>query len=218
MRKATCVVFLGVLLSATAMQLQAQNSNNSQGPQAGNSQGQMPPGHGIKCLKPNGTPCGNPEISDLNKDISDIKAAVSDAKSNANDAQQNVSDARQVAGDAKQVGSDAKQPVSNAGQGVGDAQQTASDAKSAYGDAQQTKSDAQQTGQDIQQGAQDVKQTVKDLFGIKSLALADNAGAMNCAQNDNSACNDLQTRALQIHAAQKTPPLTIQREVDQASN
>jgi len=215
MRVKKVAVCLGGLLAASAFQLAAQSSNTQANPQA---PGQMPPGHGIKCLKADGTPCGNPEISDLNKDIADMKAAVGDTKSTVSDVQQNVSDAKQVGGDAQQLGADAKQPVANAKQGVGDAQQATSDVKSAYGDAQQTKSDAQQSAQDVQQAAQDVKQTVKDLFGIKSVGLAKNDGSMNCTQTDNSACNDNQTKALQTHAAQKTPPITIQREADQASN
>jgi methyl-accepting chemotaxis protein len=201
-----------LLLGITSMQLAAQSSASSQ------AKTQTPAGHGIKCLKADGSPCGNPEVSDLNKDIADFKATFGDAKSTVGDAQQNVADAKQVGGDAKQVGSDAKQPITNAAQGYGDAKQTVSDTKSAYGDAQQTKSDTQQTGQDVKQNLQDVKQTLKDLVGIKSLALKAPDGSVNCAQNDDSACSDSQTKALQKHAAQKTPPITVQREADQPTS
>lgn len=198
------------LLVPAAMLLAAQSSGPTQ------QAGQMPPGHGVKCLKADGkTPCGNSEISDLNNDIKDLKATVGDAKSTVSDAQQNVSDAQQVGGDAKQAGSDAKHPAANSKQDVSDAKQAGSDAKSAYGDAQQTKSDAQQTVQDVQQNVQDAAQTVKDLKGIGSLALKALDGTMNCAQNDGSACSDSQTKALQIHAAQKNPPIQVKREVDE---
>jgi hypothetical protein len=123
-----------------------------------------------------------------------------------------------VGSDAQQVGSDIKKPLANPKQTVSDVKAAVSDVKSAVSNAQQTKSDAQQAGQDVKQGAQDVKKTFKDLIGIKSLALNALDGSMNCAQNDGSACNDNQTKALQAKAAQKTPPLTVSREVDQASN
>ena len=208
--------FAVLLLAISALQLAAQGNANSGA--ASQANGQLPPGHGIKCLKADGTPCGNPEISDLNKDITDFKATFADTKSTAGDAKQNVSDAQQVGSDAKQLGADAKQPVSNAKQGVSDAKQTTSDVKSSYSDAQQTKSDTQQTSQDVQQNLADVKQTVKDLFGIKSVALKSPDGSMNCTQNDETACNDSQTKALKTHAAQKTPPINVQREADQPSN
>lgn len=116
------------------------------------------------------------------------------------------------------MSADAKNPLAHPKQTVADAKQAVSDVKSAVGDAQQTKSDAQQAGQDVKQNLQDVKKTFKDLAGIKSLALKALDGSMNCTQNDGSACNDTQTKALQAKAAQKSPPLTVQREVDQASN
>jgi hypothetical protein len=59
---------------------------------------------------------------------------------------------------------------------------------------------------------------LNDLKGIGALALKSPDGAMNCAQNDGSACNDNQTKALQVHAAQKTPPITVKREADPQSN
>jgi hypothetical protein len=111
-----------------------------------------------------------------------------------------------------------KKPLANPKQTVSDVKQAVSDVKGAVGDAQQTKSDAQQAGQDVKQNLLDVKKTFKDLAGIKTLALKALDGSMNCAQNDGSACNDDQTKALQSKAAQKTPPLTVTREVDQASN
>jgi methyl-accepting chemotaxis protein len=201
-----------ILFTTASLQLAAQSNGSSQ------AQTATAPGQGLKCIKADGTPCGNPEVSDLNKDLADFKATFGDAKSTAGDAKQNVADAKQVGGDAKQIGSDAKQPITNAAQGYSDATQTAADTKSAYGDAQQTKSDTQQTGQDVKQNVQDVKQTLKDLVGIKSLALKAPDGSMNCAQNDGSACNDSQTKALQTHAAQKAPPITVQREADQPTS
>jgi hypothetical protein len=205
------------LLVAWAVALPAQNNAGNQ-PSAGAQPAQMPPGHGIKCLKADGTPCGNPEVNDLNQDITDAKSTVSDSKSTVGDAQQNVSDAKQVSGDAQQLGQDAKKPLANPKQTVADGKQAASDVKSAYGDAQQSISDAQQAGQDVKQNLQDVKKTVKDLIGIKSLALKAPDGAMNCAQNDGSACTDSQTKAVQTDAAQKQPPIIVQREVDQPTN
>lgn len=204
------VLQVTALLVAAAMLLAAQAGNPA--PTAG----QMPPGHGIKCLKADEkTPCGSSEISDLSNDIKDLKATFGDAKSTVSDAQQNVSDAKQVAGDAKQIGSDARHPAANSKQDVSDAKQAGSDAKSAYDDAQQTKSDTQQTVQDVQQNVQDAAQTVKGLKGIGSLALKALDGTMSCAQNDGSACTDSQTKALQVHAAQKNPPVNVKREVDQ---
>jgi len=199
------------LLAAFAAPCLTQNTGKAQ------TAGEMPPGHGVQCLKADGkTPCGNSEVSDLNQDIKNLKATFSDAKSTTGDVQQNVTDAQQEGSDAKQMGSDAKHPVSNAGHDVADAKQAAGDAKSAYGDAQQTNSDAQQTGQDVKQNVQDAEQTIKDLKGIGLLALKKVDGTMNCAQNDGSPCSDSQTKALQSHASQKTPPITVKREADQA--
>ena len=202
---------LAPLLLITAIPVLAQSN-------AGAPAGQLPPGHGIKCLKADGTPCGSPEVSDLNQTITDAKTTVSDSQSSVSDVQQNVSDTKQVSGDAQQLGADAKKPLANPKQDVSDAKQAVSDVKSAVGDVQQTKSDAQQAAQDVKQNLQDVKKTFKDLAGIKSLSLKALDGSMNCAQNDGSACNDTQTKALQTQAAQKASPLTIAREVDQPSN
>ena len=199
------------LLLATAMQAPAQND-------AAVPAGQMPPGHGISCQKSDGSPCGDPEISNLKQTVTDAKSTVSDSQSTVSDAQQNVSDVKQVGGDAQQVGSDMKQPLANPKQTVSDVKQAVSDVKSAVGDVQQTKSDAQQTVQDVPQNVQDVKKTLKGLAGIKSIALKALDGSMDCAQNDGSACTDIQTKALQNAAAQKNPPLTITREVDQQNN
>jgi methyl-accepting chemotaxis protein len=205
LRKLSC---LTALLLATAFELPAQANNNVPA-------GQMPPGHGIKCLKADGTPCGSSEVNDLNQDVTDAKTTVSDSQSTVSDTQQNVSDAKQVGSDAQQLGSDARQPLANPKQDASDAKQAVSDVKSAVGDAQQTKSDAQQAAQDVKQNLQDVKKT---LAGIKSLSLKALDGSMNCAQNDGSACSDTQTKALKNVAGQKAPPLTINREVDQPSN
>jgi hypothetical protein len=101
---------------------------------------------------------------------------------------------------------------------VGDTEQTVSNAKQTYDDAQQTKSDAQSTAQDVQQNAQDLAQTAKDLKGIGSLALKALDGTMSCTQNNGSFCTDTQTKALQTHAAQKAPPVVVQREVDHPSH
>jgi methyl-accepting chemotaxis protein len=198
-------------LLAASIQTLAQSNANA-------PSGQMPPGHGIKCLKADGTPCGNPEVSDLNQTVTDAKTTVADSQSTVSDAQQNVSDTQQVGSDAQQVGSDMKQPLANPKQTVSDAKQAVSDVKSAVGDVQQTKSDAQQAAQDVKQNLEDVKKTLKNLAGIKSLSLKALDGSMNCAQNDGSACTDIQTRALKTQAAQKTPPLTVTREVDQPAN
>jgi F0F1-type ATP synthase membrane subunit b/b' len=203
--------WLSALLLAWAVPVFAQSNATA-------AAGQMPPGHGIKCQKADGSPCGDPEIADLNQDVTDAKTTVSDSQSTVSDTQQNVSDAKQVGGDAQQVSADMKKPLANPKQTVSDAKQAVSDVKSAVSDAQQTKSDAQQAAQDVNQNLQDVKKTFKDLAGIKSLALKALDGSMNCSQNDGSACNDTQTKALQTQAAQKSPPLTISREVDQPSN
>lgn len=186
--------------------------------------GDMPPGHGIKCLKADGlTPCGDAEISNLNNDIlgikkvvaigktvtGDTKTAVGDAKGVVDDAEQGVSDAKQLGSDAKQLGSDAKSK--NLAQGVSDAKAAAGDAKTAKGDTQTAVGDAQSTVGDGQQ-------VVSDLKGIGSFKLKSSDGAVNCTQENGSACSDAQTKALQTHAAQKTPPITVKRDVDQASN
>jgi methyl-accepting chemotaxis protein len=205
------VFLFAAFLLSTTMPVAAQNTSSAQA-------AQMPPGHGIKCLKSDGSPCGTPEVNDLAQDVADTENTVGDSKSAVGDAQQNGSDAKQAASDAKQLSADAKNPLAHPKQTVADAKQAVSDVKSAVGDAQQTKSDAQQAGQDVKQNLQDVKKTFKDLAGIKSLALKALDGSMNCSQNDGSACNDTQTKALQAKAAQKTPPLTVQREVDQAGN
>jgi hypothetical protein len=200
----------GLLLTA-GLQVMAQTASTAPA-------GQLPPGHGITCLKADSSPCGTPEVNGLNQDISDAQATVTDSKSAVGDAQQNASDAKQVGGDAQQLGHDAKNPLANPKQAVNDAKQAVSDVKGAVGDVQQTKSDAQQAAQDVKQNLQDAKQAVKSLFGIKSLSLKAMDGSMNCAQNDGSACTDTQTKALQTKAAQQNPPLTVQREVDQPSN
>jgi methyl-accepting chemotaxis protein len=205
-------IFAALFLVAPVMQLAVQGQTSSQ-------PAQSPPGHGIKCLKADGnTPCANPEVTDLANDIADIKQTFGDAKSTVGDSQQTMGDAQQTGADAKQTAADAKHPVANAGQLVSDAKQTTGDAQQTVGDAQQTKSDAQSTAQDVKQSAQDVAQTVKDLKGIGSLALTALDGSMSCTQNNGSACTDSQTKALQTHAAQKKPPISVKREVDQASN
>ena len=172
--------------------------------------GDMPFGHGITCLKADGqTPCGDDEISNLNNDILGLKKVVamgktvaSDTKTAVGDAKGVVGDAAQGVSDAKQLGSDAKSK--NLAQGVSDAKTAAGDAKTAEGDAQGATGDGQQV--------------VTDMKGIGSLKLKSPNGAVNCAQDNGSACSDAQTKALQTHAAQKTPPITVKRDVDQASN
>jgi peptidoglycan hydrolase CwlO-like protein len=203
--------WLTALLLATGMQVFAQNNG-------ADPAGQMPPGHGIKCQKADGSPCGDPEINNLKQTVTDAKTTVSDTQSTVSDTQQNVSDAKQVGGDAQQVGSDMKKPLANPKQTVSDVKQAVGDVKSAVGDVQQTKSDAQQAVQDVQQNVEDAKKTLKGLAGIKSIALKALDGSMNCAQSDGTACTDIQTKALQAQAAQKAPPLTITREVDQLNN
>jgi methyl-accepting chemotaxis protein len=195
---------LMALLVASLTQLSAQSKSQPAAP--------APAGQGtsLKCSHADGqTPCTPNEVSDLNQDIADLKATFGDAKSTVGDAQQNVSDAQQVSSDAKQLNSDAKKPAANTKQTVSDAKQTASDTKQAYGDAQQTKSDSQQTVQDVQQNLQDAQQSVKDLKGIGSLALKALDGTLGCAQNDGTPCNENQIKALQTHAANKKPPLTV---------
>jgi hypothetical protein len=74
----------------------------------------------------------------------------------------------------------------------------------------------------VQQVAQDAKQDVQDvgksLKGIKALFLKSPDGSLACKQQDESACNDDQTQALKVHAASKTPPVTVTREVDQSGH
>jgi hypothetical protein len=207
MRARLVSISAALFLAAPAMQLVAQTQAQP---------AQAPPGHAIKCLKADGkTPCTPSVVSDLNQDITNLKQTFGDAKSTVGDTQQTVGDVQQNGSDVKQTAADAKHPIANAKQDVGDTKQTVSDAQQTYGDVQQTKSDAQSTVQDVQQNAQDLKQTAKDLKGIGSLALKALDGTLNCTQNDGSACNDTQTKALQTHAAQKTPPVVVQRQVDQ---
>jgi hypothetical protein len=201
-----------LFLVAPATPLAAQSQAQTQPSQA-------PPGHAMKCLQADGkTPCAPSAVADLNQDISDLKQTIGDAKSTVGDTQQTVGDVKQTGSDAKQSATDVAHPIANIKQIVPDAKQTASDAQQSYGDVQQTKSDAKSTTQDVKQNVQDLAQTAKDLKGIGSLVLQKLDGTMNCTQNDGSACTDNQTKALQTHAAQKTPPLTVQREVDQPSN
>jgi len=186
--------------------------------------GELPPGHGIKCLKADGqTPCGDAELASLKSDIaglkklvhvgktvtSDTKTAVSDTKSSVGDAQQGGDDGKQVGSDAKQVGADVKNK---------DLKQGVKDAKQAGGDAKTAKDDVKTAVGDPKQVVGDVQQVIQDLTGIGSISLKSPDGQMNCAQNDGSACNDSQTKALKTHAAQKKPSITVQREADQASN
>ena len=73
-----------------------------------------------------------------------------------------------------------------------------------------------------QQVAQDAKTDVKDvgksLKGIKALFLKAPDGSLACKQEDETACNDDQTKALQVHAASKTPPVKVTREVDKPAH
>ena len=185
--------------------------------------GELPPGHGITCLKADGvTPCGQAEIDSLQSDIAGFKQIVQvgktvtgDTKTAVSDTKSAISDSKQVSGDGEQIGSDAKQIGSDAKnkdlkQGVSDSKQAVSDTKSAVGDVKSAVGDAPQVGGDV-------KQVIHDLAGIKSISLKSPDGAMSCSQNDDSACNDIQTKALQAHAAQKNPPINVQREADQSS-
>jgi hypothetical protein len=186
--------------------------------------GNLPTGHGIKCLKADGqSPCGNTEISNLSDDIlgikklgqvaktiaSDTKGAINDGKQAASDAKQVGDDGKQLASDSKQLGADAKNK--NLQQGVSDAQQAGSDASSTVGDAKTA-------GGDVKQVAGDVDPATADLRGIGAISLKSADGSMTCAQNDGSVCSDDQTKALKAHAAQMSPPINIQREVDVAAN
>jgi hypothetical protein len=186
--------------------------------------GALPSGHGITCLKADGaTPCGNPEIDSLNLNLASLKqlgqtakTVVTDSKTAVTDTKGAVSDVQQVGSDGKQLGSDAKQLGTDAKnkdlkQGVADAKQAGSDGKSAVGDVKTAVGDPQQVVSDSQQ-------VIKDLKGIKNVSLKAPDGSMNCSQTDGSACNDNQTKALQTHAAQMAPSITVKREADQASN
>jgi len=186
--------------------------------------GELPPGHGIQCLKADAqTPCGEEEIDSLKSDIAGFKQLVQvgktvtgDTKTVVSDTKSAVGDAQQVGGDVKQVGSDAKALGSDAQnkdvkQGISDAQQTAGDAKTAKGDVSSAVGDVPQVGGDV-------KQVVKDLAGIKNISLKSPDGFMSCTQDDDSACNDSQTKALQTHAAQKNPPITVKRQADQPTS
>jgi len=208
-----------VAVSAAAAVLLAVNSRNN-----AVATSELPPGHGIKCLKADGqTPCGDAELASLKSDIasfkklvqvgktvtSDTKTAVSDTKSAVGDAQQVGADGQQLGSDGKKIESDAKNK--DLKQGVKDAKQAGGDAKTAVGDAKTAAGDPKQVVGDGQQ-------VIKDLTGIGSISLKSPDGSMSCAQNDGSACNDKQTKALQSRAAQKQPPITVKREADQASN
>jgi hypothetical protein len=195
--------------------------NNRRNAQAA---GDMPLGHAIRCLKADGqTPCGDADISGLNDDIAGLKklignakSVVTDSKTSTGDAQQAGSDGKQLESDGQQLGSDAKQLGSDAKNkdlkgGVSDAKTAAGDVKSATGDAKTAAGDAKQVVGDAQQ-------VIKDLKGIGSLSLLSSDGAMNCTQDNGASCTDDQTRALQAHAAQKSPPLTIQRQTDGSDN
>jgi len=186
--------------------------------------GDMPSGHGITCLKADGqTPCASTDVSDLNDDLSGIKklfsgakSVVTDSKSATSDAQQAGSDGQQLESDGQQLGSDAKQLASDAKNkdlksGVNDAKQAASDAQTAANDAKTADGDAKQVLGDAQG-------VIQDLKGIGSLSLVSTNGTLSCMQENGAACTDDQTRALQAHAAQKSPPLTIRRQVDGISN
>lgn len=203
-------LFTALVMIAAACSLAAQN------PAASSSAPDMPPGHGIKCAKADGkTPCTNDEVAALNKDIADAKQTYSDTTGAVSDAKQTPSDAEQVGSDAKQLGTDAAHPVANAKQIPKDVKSAVSDTKQAYSDPGTVKSDVQQVGQDAKQDVQDVGKSLK---GIKSLFLKAPDGSMACTQDNESACNDDQTQALKTHAAAKTPPVTVTREVDQSGH
>jgi len=94
---------------------------------------------------------------------------------------------------------------------VNDAKQAAGDAKTAAGDAKTAAGDAKQV-------LGDAKGVIQDLKGIGSLSLVSSNGALSCMQDNGAACTDDQTKALQTHAALKSPPLTIRRQVDGTPN
>jgi len=94
---------------------------------------------------------------------------------------------------------------------VNDAKQAAGDAKTAAGDAKTAAGDAKQV-------VGDAKGVIQDLKGIGSLSLVSSNGALSCMQDNGAACTDDQTKALQTHAALKSPPLTIRRQVDGTPN
>jgi hypothetical protein len=175
-----------------------------------------PPGHAIKCAKADGkSPCTQAEIAALNKDIADAKQSYGDTKGAVDDTKQTPSDVKQVGSDAKQLGTDAKHPVANAKQIPKDVKTAVSDGKQAYGDPGTVKSDVQQVAQDAKT---DVKDVGKSLKGIKALFLKAPDGSLACKQEDETACNDDQTKALQVHAASKTPPVKVTREVDKPAH
>jgi hypothetical protein len=199
-------LFAAFVLVAAAFPLAAQKPAASSAPD-------MPPGHGIKCAKADGkTPCTDDEVAALNKDIADAKQTYNDATGAVNDTKQTPSDAKQVGSDAKQLGTDAAHPVANAKEIPKDVKTAVTDTKQAYSDPGTVKSDVQQVAQDAKQDVQDVGKSLK---GIKALFLKAPDGSLACKQEDESACNDDQTKALKTHAATKTPPVTVTREVDQ---
>ncbi len=199
-------VFAAFILVAVVSPLVAQQTAASSAPE-------MPPGHAIKCAKSDGkTPCTAAEVAALNKDIADAKQTYGDTNTAVSDTKQTPSDAKQVGSDAKQLGTDAKHPVANAKEIPKDVKGAVSDGKQAYSDPGTVKSDAQQVAQDAKQDVQDVGKSLK---GIKALFLKSPDGSLACKQDDESACNDDQTKALKTHAASKNPPVTVTREVDQ---
>jgi len=206
MHSARHSLFVALVLVAAALPLAAQNTAASSAPD-------MPPGHGIKCAKADGkTPCTNDEVAALNKDIADAKQTYNDTTGAVSDIKQTPSDAEQVGSDAKQLGTDAAHPIANAKQIPKDVKGAVSDTKQAYSDPGTVKSDVQQVAQDAKQDVQDVGKSLK---GIKALFLKAPDGSLACKQQDESACNDDQTKALKTQAASKTPPVTVTREVDQ---
>ena len=143
------------------------------------------------------------------------KAARGDTTGAISDTKQTPSDVEQVGSDAKQIGTDAAHPVANAKQIPKDVKGAVSDTKQANSDPGTVKSDVQQVAQDAKQDVQDVGKSLK---GIKALFLKSPDGSLACKQQDESACNDDQTQALKVHAASKTPPVTVTREVDQSGH
>jgi hypothetical protein len=198
--------FTAFVLAAAVFPLAAQQT-------AATSVPDPPPGHAIKCAKADGkSPCTAAEVAALNKDIADAKQTYGDTTGAVSDTKQTVPDAEQVGSDAKQLGTDAAHPVANAKQIPKDVKGAVSDTKQAYSDPGTVKSDVQQVGQDAKQDVQDVGKSLK---GIKALFLKSPDGSLACKQEDESACNDDQTKALKTQAASKTPPVTVTREVDQ---
>src|SRR5580704_692629 len=102
--KTKIVGVVAVMCVAVAVALAVISNKN------GKTVGILPAGHGIKCLKADGTtPCGDPEVSNLNGLISGVQKAVATAQAAKDKAQGVVNQVQQAGQEAKQLGQDAKQ-------------------------------------------------------------------------------------------------------------